>query len=145
MPKTAYDISRKKVYFCSDKDLVPKVADTFQKNNIGSILVNNKYGKTVGIVTVGDILRLISKKPDFAETKAGEIMSSPIVSVHKDTPIDKLVNDFEKGKATRLVLTKDTGEYVGVVRDIAAFKYIAFVAFDKEAKERFGRTFFNRF
>ena len=48
--KTAYDISRKKVYFCSASDLLPDIARTMYTQNIGSILV--KEGNELkGIIT----------------------------------------------------------------------------------------------
>ncbi|MBN1502010.1 CBS domain-containing protein [Candidatus Woesearchaeota archaeon] len=144
MSKTAYDIARKNIFFCSEEDFLPAVADRMQKYNIGSIIVKSKHGKTTGIVTTGDILRFISRNRDIHEVTARQIMSSPVITVHKDISIPELIKCFKELQTTRLVLTKDNGDYVGVVRDIAAYKYISFVKFDKEAKERFGTSYFNR-
>ena len=144
MQKKAYDIARKKVFFCFANDTVPKVADFMQKNNIGSVMIKNKMGKVMGIITVGDILREVAKRTNLSKTEAGSVMSSPVISIHKDTSLDELIRKFKEKNVTRMLLVNDAGEYVGVVRDIAAYKYLSFVKFDQEAKKRFGASYFNK-
>ncbi len=139
--KTAYDIARKKVFFCNTRDSLKEVATSLHSNNIGSILVmeNNSIK---GIITVNDILRQISKNKSMEETTAKEIMSSPVRMVSKDLEIDELVDEFNKHKVSRMVLIDKKGEIVGIVRDIAVYKYFTFFKFDKEAKKMFAEDYY---
>lgn len=134
--KTAYDIARKKVFFCDVEDSINVVARVLYKNNIGSILVKKK-DKVEGIITVNDILRQVYKNADMKKTKAKDIMSSPVITVKKDLEIDELVEEFNKHKVSRMVLLDKKGEVVGVVRDIAVYKYFSFFKYDNEARKMF--------
>ena len=139
--KTAYDISRKKVYFCSASDLLPDIARTMYTQNIGSILV--KEGNELkGIITVNDLLRQMNKKNTY-EKKARDIMSSPVVTASKDLEIDELVDKFNKYKVSRMVLL-DGNKIVGVVRDIAVYKYMTFFKYDREARAMFARDYLHK-
>jgi predicted transcriptional regulator len=141
--KTAYDIARKKVFFCKPKDPIKDVAKILHENNIGSILVRDE--KTIkGIITVNDLLRQMSKNKDPVRTRAEEIMSSPVRTADMDLEIDELVEEFNKHKVSRMILTNSKGEVVGVVRDIAVYKYYTFFKYDKEAKKKFNQDYANR-
>ncbi|MEM2139296.1 MAG: CBS domain-containing protein [Candidatus Woesearchaeota archaeon] len=135
--KTAYDIARKKVFFCNVNDAIKDVANILHTNNIGSILVKDN-NSVVGIITVNDILRQVSKNKDMIKLKAKEIMSSPVIKVNKDLEIDELAEEFKKHKVSRMVLIDDKSNIIGVVRDIAVFKYFSFFKYDEEARKKFG-------
>lgn len=139
--KRAYDIARKKVFFCNSKDYISEVSEKLHENNVGSILVKENE-KILGIITVNDILRQISKKKFNYELRAKDIMSSPVVMAHKDLEIDDLVEEFNKHKkVSRLVLVDDKDRVVGIVRDIAVFKYLSFYKYDEEVKNSFARDY----
>lgn len=143
MIKTAYDISRKQVFFCSAKDPITKVAELLYTNNVGSVLVKEK--ETVrGIITVNDMLKQIAWKRNPAETLARDIMSSPVVMANKDMEIDELVEKFNKHRVSRMVLVDEKENIVGVVRDIAVFKYMTFFKYDKEARKMFAKDYLHK-
>jgi len=138
--KTAYDLARKQVFFCRTTDKLSRVAERMHKKNIGSILV--KKGDVLkGIITVNDILRQISSKRLSKDTLAKDVMSSPVIVVNKDLEVDDLVDEFNKHKVSRMVLINKKNEIVGVVRDIAAYKYLTFFKYDREARERFSKNY----
>ncbi|MCM2325549.1 MAG: CBS domain-containing protein [Candidatus Woesearchaeota archaeon] len=141
--KKAYDIARKKVFFCDVKDYLPKVAEKMHLNNIGSILVREK-DDVVGIITVNDMLRQISKKSDLPMMMAGQIMSSPVVMVDKDLEIEELVKAFNDNKVSRMVLIDKKEKVVGVVRDIAVYKYLTFYKMDEHVRDMFARDHLHR-
>ncbi len=141
--KTALSLARKELFYCGERDWVVEIADILQRNNVGSILVRDSSNKVIGVVTVGDILRLITRKKDIQKVPAKEIMSSPVISASKDIDLKELVRLFREKKVTRMLLTDGDGKYVGVVRDVAVYRQMAFERFDEEAKERFGEAYFN--
>jgi predicted transcriptional regulator len=141
--KTASDISRKKVFFCDVSTPLTKVADMMHINNIGSVIVNE--GDVVkGITTVNGLLKHMSKNRTAADTRVDQIMSSPVITANKDLEIDKLVDEFNKHKVSRMVLVDNKNKVVGIVRDIAVYKYMTFCKYDKEAKKRFANDYYNR-
>jgi len=141
--KKAYDISRKEVFFCRPSQPLTEVAEILHSNRIGSVLV--KEGDTLkGIITVNDLLRQMSKKKDPEKTLAKDVMSSPVVTASKDLEIDELVDEFNKHKVTRMVLVDEKKKVVGVVRDIAVYKYLTFFKYDIEAKAMFARDYLHK-
>ena len=138
--KTAYDISRKKVFFCNMSDSLSFVAKKMFMNNIGSILVESD-DKTIGIITVNDMLRQISKNSDQEEILAKDIMSTPVIMVNKDIDIDNLVDLFNTHKVSRMILLDKSKKVVAVVRDIAVHKCITYNKYHEEVKNRFAKDY----
>ncbi len=141
--KRAYDISRKKVYFCEHNDKLADVAWKMHTNNIGSIIVR-KNDKPVGIITVNELLRQMSSNQDPVKTNASQIMSSPIITASQNLEIDELVDAFNKHKVSRMVLTNDRSDIVAIVRDIAVFKYMTFYKYDRDVKKRWAQSYMNK-
>ena len=141
--KTAYDIARKTVFFCKPDEKIKEVARQMHTNNIGSILVSTGHG-VEGIITVNDMLRQISKKTDPEKVLAKDIMSSPVKTVSKDLEIDELVEEFNKYKVSRMVLVDDKDNVVGVVRDIAVYKYFTFFKYDVQVKKMFATEYMRK-
>ncbi len=141
--KKAYDISRKKVFFCETGDSLTKIANTMHINNVGSIIV--KEGDLIkGIITVNGLLRQMSKNRDASKTTAKDVMSSPVITANKDLEIDNLVDEFNKHKVSRMVLVDNQKKVVGIVRDIAVFKYMTFYKYDREVRKRFAKDYSQR-
>ena len=64
-----------------------------------------------------------------------------IASIYRD---GNLVDEFNKHKVSRMVLVNDKNKVVGIVRDIAVFKYMTFYKYDREVKKRFARDYSQR-
>jgi CBS domain-containing protein len=92
-----------------------KVANLMDENGLGCLIVTNKTGKPVGIITERDlVIRVLSKnlKPDAV--KAKEIMTSPLVTIEPEATISEAARRMSRLNIRRLgVLYK--GNLVGVV------------------------------
>ena len=92
-----------------------KVADLMDENNLGCVIVTNKTGKPVGIITERDlVIRVLAKnlKPDAV--KAKEIMTSPLVTIEPEATISEAARRMSRLNIRRLgVIYK--GNLVGVV------------------------------
>ena len=55
------------------------------KKKLGTLIAQNKKGKTVGIITDGDIKRANSKYKNINEVKIKDIMSKNPISIEKNT------------------------------------------------------------
>ena len=92
-----------------------KVANLMDENKLGCLIVTNKTGKPVGIITERDLVtRVLSKnlKPDAV--KAKEIMTSPLVTIEPETTISEAARRMSRLNIRRLgVIYK--GNLVGIV------------------------------
>ena len=97
-----------------------KVANLIDKNELGCVIVTNKTGQPVGIITERDlVIRVLAKnlKPDAV--KAKEIMTSPLVTIEPEATISEAARRMSRLNIRRLgVIYKSN--LVGVVssRDI---------------------------
>ena len=99
-----------------------RVAHIMDENELGCVIVTNKTGKPVGILTERDlVIRVLSKnlKPDAI--KAKEIMTSPLVTIEPDATVSEAARRMSRLNIRRLgVIYK--GNLVGLVssKDILA-------------------------
>ncbi len=97
-----------------------KVANLMDENELGCVIVTNKIGKPVGIITERDlVVRVLAKnlKPDAVKSK--EIMTSPLVTIEPEATISEAARRMSRLNIRRLgVIYK--GNLVGLVssRDI---------------------------
>jgi len=92
-----------------------KVADLMDENELGCVIVTNKKGQPVGIITERDlVIRVLAKnlKPDAV--KAKEIMTSPLVTIEPEATISEAARRMSRLNIRRLgVIYK--GNLVGIV------------------------------
>ncbi len=99
--------------------IVRDAAILMTEKKIGSIIVTDS-GNPVGIVTERDALaRVVSLCRDPCETRISEIMSSPLITIPKETEILAAMRKMREDGIRRLGVTED-GNIVGIVteRDI---------------------------
>jgi len=92
-----------------------KVARLMDEHKVGAVVVTNKEGKPLGIITERDlVLRVLSKNltPDAA--KAKEIMTTPLVTIEPEMTISEAAKKMNSLDIRRLgVLYK--GNLVGLI------------------------------
>ena len=92
-----------------------KIANLMGENNLGCVIIINKAGKPIGIITERDlVLRVLTKnlKPDTV--KAKDIMTSPLVTIEPEATISDAARRMSRLDIRRLgVLYK--GNLVGVI------------------------------
>ena len=100
-------------------DKVTNAARIMVKNRIGSTVVVERE-KAVGIVTERDLLeRILAVGKDPSTVSVREIMSSPLISIDKDTTILEAIRNMRQHNIRRLVVMEGD-RLVGLVteRDI---------------------------
>ncbi|MBN1244657.1 CBS domain-containing protein [Candidatus Bathyarchaeota archaeon] len=97
-----------------------KVATLMDENDLGCVIVTNKAGKPVGIITERDlVLRVLAKNLVPDAIKAKEIMTSPLVTIQPEATISEAARKMSRLDIRRLgVIYK--GNLVGLIssRDI---------------------------
>jgi CBS domain-containing protein len=91
--------------------------------NVGSLLVT-EGGEVTGIVTERDYLRRVAHEgPTDGQEAVREIMSSPLVVVSPDTPIDECMAVMTDRRIRHVPVVEDS-EVVGIISigDVVKFK-----------------------
>ena len=92
-----------------------QAAVAMDKNDLGAVIVTNKAGQSIGIITERDlVIRVLAKnvKPDTV--KAKEIMTTPLVTIEPDATITEAARRMNRLDIRRLgVIYK--GNLVGIV------------------------------
>jgi len=91
------------------KDVIIEIS----KKRLGTTAVV-KNEAIVGIITDGDIRRMLENSADINKLQAKDIMSSNPVSVSSDTMAVNALDIMQKNNITQILVTKD-GKYAGVV------------------------------
>lgn len=94
---------------------ITEAAKIMNRKLIGSILAV-KEGEPVGMLTERDILRkVVAKGKDPKTTSIYEIMTSPLITTHKDTTLSDALKIFRKHYIRRLLITDDDGKIIGII------------------------------
>jgi len=109
------DVMSSPVVTMNENETSNKAAVVMDKNDLGSIIVINKTGKSIGIITERDlVIRVLAKnlKPDTI--KAKEIMTTPLVTIEPDAAITEAARRMNRLDIRRLgVIYK--GNLVGII------------------------------
>lgn len=92
---------------------ISKVIVEISEKMLGAVAVLDK-GKIVGIVTDGDIRRMLAKDLDFRNLTAKDIMGKSPKTIDNDTLAVDAIELLEKNKISQVIAEKD-GVYQGIV------------------------------
>ena len=108
--KTVEDlmISGNKVPFVAENSSMKNALKILSKKNLGVLIVRNKIKKTIGIVTDGDLKRVIEKNSDLHKLKLNKIMTKNPISIDQNELAAKALNLMtSKKKITSLCVFKN--------------------------------------
>jgi len=110
------EIMDKNLVILDESASIYEAAKVMQTKGISSVLVKDSHSGTInGIVTERDILyRVVAECKGIFKVKLHKIMSSPLVTVEKDTPSIEAIMIMRK-KGIRRLLVIDNGDIVGIV------------------------------
>ena len=108
------DIMTPKVITEDEDTPVTQISRDMELSGVGSVVIT-KDGKPVGIITDRDIaLKVTMKNRIPGEVRAKEIMTSPLITVEPDTPVEKACEILAE-KGIRRLPVLDGEELVGIV------------------------------
>jgi len=98
------------------------VAELMDKHGLGCMIVTNKEGKPLGIITERDLVgRVLAKNAKPDSIKAKEVMTSPLITIEPDQSINEAARRMSRLNIRRLgVMYK--GQLIGVLssKDVLA-------------------------
>lgn len=94
-------------------DNLTQVIIEMTKKCLGAAAVT-EAGKLIGIITDGDLRRMLMKHPDIESIKASEIMTPTPKTVEENTLVVDALHKMRQNSITQLPVVKD-GRYLGVI------------------------------
>jgi CBS domain-containing protein len=105
-----------------EEGIVQEAAQLMDKNDVGCIIVTDKNGKPVGIITERDLItRVLAKNALASKVKAKKVMTSPLLTIDPDESLTEAARKMSRLNVRRLgVIYK--GNLVGLIssKDILA-------------------------
>ncbi len=113
------DVMTREVVTEDEATPVNKISEDMEVTGIGSVVIT-RGGKPAGIVTDRDMaIKVIMKDKKASEIKAKEIMSSPLITIGPEAPLEKACELMAKNDIRRLpVLENDELGGIVSVRNI---------------------------
>jgi arabinose-5-phosphate isomerase len=99
----------------NEEDSLKDVIIEISNKRLGATAVLDRSGKLTGIITDGDLRRMLQKTNRFEDIKAKDIMSQNPKTVNSE---EFAINAFEmmrQNSITSLVVTNQNNEYIGIV------------------------------
>ena len=116
------DVMTSPVITISEEGIVHDAAKLMDKDDLGCIVVTDKKGKPVGIITERDLItRVLAKNLLASKVKAKKVMTSPLLTIDPDEPLVEAARKMSRLNVRRLgVIYK--GSLAGLVssKDILA-------------------------
>ena len=117
------------------KRLYLKVSDLYIRNSRPSVSLNDSIktvileissnclgvtavldnGKLVGIITDGDLRRMMSKEPDFKSIKTSDIMTTRPKTIEENILVANALEIMRKNSITQLLVVDKKSNYLGVI------------------------------
>jgi arabinose-5-phosphate isomerase len=92
-----------------------KVLEEMSQKRLGATLVVTPDGDLKGVITDGDLRRLIEHKKDISDTVAGDFMATGPKCIDKDQLAEKAVQIMEEFSITSLAVTDDANRIEGII------------------------------
>jgi len=122
-----------------EEDTIEEIAKRMLEQRVGAVIVLNRNGNPVGIVTERDLVtRVVALGLDPSKLVASKVMSSPLKMVEPDLELMDALKMMDKENIRRLgVIYK--GELVGIITDRSIIRLIpTLLDIIKEQKEIVG-------
>jgi arabinose-5-phosphate isomerase len=100
--------------FVYQNDTLDKIIIEISSKRLGATAVLDENGQLTGIITDGDLRRMLEKTKNFEEIRAKDIMSASPKTVEEEVLAIDAYSTMKKNKITSL-LVMNNNEYLGVV------------------------------
>ncbi|TXD52848.1 MULTISPECIES: SIS domain-containing protein [unclassified Polaribacter] len=98
----------------NDNDSIAKVIIEISEKRLGVTAVIKDH-KVIGIITDGDIRRMLSKSTKIDDFVAKDIMGKNPKTIHKDAMAIEALETLENNSITQIIAVDDDDNYAGVV------------------------------
>ncbi len=96
-------------------DSIAKVIIEISEKRLGATAVTDDNNKILGVITDGDIRRMLSKSTTFDNLTAKDIMTENPKTISSDTMAVTALETLENFSITQILVTDNENNYLGVV------------------------------
>jgi CBS domain-containing protein len=97
------DVMNSPAVTVGENETTNNIAVTMDKAKLGAVIITNKEGKPIGIITERDlVVRVIAKNKKPDEILAKEIMTTPLITVDPETTISDAARRMSRLNIRRL-------------------------------------------
>ncbi len=90
-------------------------ARVMEKHNVGLLVVVDKDGKMIGVISERDIARLVAEGVDLDKTPVKEVVKREVVTIREDESVAKAALLMKKYGIRHLVVVNSEGKPIGVI------------------------------
>lgn len=109
------EVCKRDVVIADPDTSVPDAAKLMRERHVGSVVVVDEAGKPLGIVTDRDIVvEVVAAGVDHRAMRVGEIMSSPVLTVHEDDDALAALKTMRLRGVRRVPVVDSAGFLVGI-------------------------------
>ncbi len=116
------DVMSSPVITVDETETVNKVARHMDTHQLGCVIVTDKDGKPIGIITEKDLItRVLAKNKMPSRLKAKEVMTTPLITISPDETLSNTARQMSRLNVRRLGVVYK-GDLVGLIssKDILA-------------------------
>jgi len=116
MAKLARDLMTPNPTCCSPNTTLDEVAKLMVKNDCGEVPIVDTSDQPIGVVTDRDIVcRAVADGKNPIGHTAESIMTTPVVTVRADAPIEEVVATMERHQIRRILVVDGGGYCAGII------------------------------
>jgi signal-transduction protein with cAMP-binding, CBS, and nucleotidyltransferase domain len=109
------DVMSSPVVTINDTDTVLAATKLMRKNAIGCVVVVDKSGKPLGLMTERDVVRRVAALDLLpSKVKAGKSMTKPVSTIESSANVTEAATKMRQLKIRRLVVLQD-GKPIGII------------------------------
>ena len=117
--KTVEDLMsiKEKIPFINEESAMRVALKIITLKKLGTLIVRNKQGKTTGIITDGQIRRVIQKNDDLHNLKVKNVMTKNPIKINKDTLAIKALSIMNEKRITSLCVysLQNKNKTIGII------------------------------
>lgn len=110
-------IMSKKLFTVFEEDLIDLVPNIMKWNQIRHMLVENRQGELVGLVTLGRLGKYYAENKDQAPVNVKEVMVKNVITVNPDTKTLQAIRLMQKHRIGCLPVLNQDQKLVGIVTE----------------------------
>lgn len=97
------------------KDSLHQVIVTMTSGMVGATVICDELDKPIGIITDGDLRRLLARYDSEMSYIAEDLMTSAPKSISKEQLLSEALQVMEEHSVTQLIVTDQDGKYIGII------------------------------
>jgi len=107
--------SNKEIPKSNPNDLIKDVIIEISKKRMGATAIIDEYEKLIGIVTDGDVRRMLQDNTNIADISAKDIMNNQPKTIQQNSLATDALKKMRENNISQLIVLNENAQYVGMI------------------------------